>query len=136
MRRLVLFMFFVLVLVLLFFNKNSINTNEIYITGTTMGPIVYNIKYVSKDIRIDKRDIDSLLILFNNIFSTYNPNSYISILNKSKSMETVNPLFLFLLKESKKIYEVTEGAFDPTIGPLVNAWGFGPLKKKSIVSLS
>ena len=55
MRRLVLFMFFVLVLVLLFFNKNSINTNEIYITGTTMGPIVYNIKYVSKDIRIDKR---------------------------------------------------------------------------------
>ena len=90
-----------------------------------MGPIVYNIKYVSKDIRINKRDIDSLLILFNNIFSTYQPNSYISKLNRSKSMKTVNPLFYNLLKESKNIYEATEGAFDPTIGPLVNAWGFG-----------
>ena len=130
MRRLVLFLFFVLVSVLLFFNKNNINKNEIYITGTTMGPIVYNIKYVSKDIRINKSDIDSLLILFNNIFSTYQPTSYISILNKSKSIEIVNPLFYNLLKESKKIYKATEGAFDPTVGPLVNAWGFGPLKKK------
>ena len=134
MRRLVLFLFFVLASVLLFFNKNNINRNEIYITGTTMGPIVYNIKYVSKDIRINKRDIDSLLILFNNIFSTYQPNSYISTLNKSKSMETVNPLFYNLLTESKNIYEATEGAFDPTIGPLVNAWGFGSLKKKNIPS--
>jgi thiamine biosynthesis lipoprotein len=134
MRRLVLFLFFVLVSVLLFFNKNNINKNEIYITGTTMGPIVYNIKYVSKDIRINKSNIDSLLILFNNIFSTYQPTSYISTLNKSKSMEIVNPLFYNLLKESKKIYEATEGAFDPTIGPLVNAWGFGPLKKKNIPS--
>ena len=99
-----------------------------------MGPIVYNIKYVSKDIRINKSDIDSLLILFNNIFSTYQSTSYISILNKSKSVETVNPLFYNLLKESKKIYEVTEGAFDPTVGPLVNAWGFGPLKQKNIPS--
>ena len=85
MRRLVLFLFFVLVSVLLFFNKNNINRNEIYITGTTIGPIVYNIKYVSKDIWINNSDIDSLLILFNNIFSTYHPNSYISTLNKSKS---------------------------------------------------
>ena len=100
MRRLVLFLFFVLVSVFLFFNKNNINKNEIYITGTTMGPIVYNIKYVSKDIRINKSDIDSLLILFNNIFSTYQPTSYISILNKSKSIEIVNPLFYNLLNLS------------------------------------
>ena len=134
MRRLVLFLFFVLLSVFLFFNKNNIDRDEIYITGTTMGTLFYNIKYVSKDIRINKSDIDSLLILFNNIFSTYQPNSYISILNKSKSIETVNPLFYDLLKESKKIYKVTEGAFDPTIGPLVNVWGFGPLKKKNIPS--
>ena len=82
MRRLVLFLFFVFLSVFLFINKNNINKNEIYITGTTMGSIVYNIKYVSKDIRIDKSDIDSLLILFNNIFSTYQPNSYISKLNR------------------------------------------------------
>ena len=49
-------------------------------------------------------------------------------------METVNPLFYNLLTESKNIYEATEGAFDPTIGPLVNAWGFGSLKKKNIPS--
>ena len=104
MRRLVLFLFFVLVSVFLFFNKNNINKNEIYITGTTMGPIVYNIKYVSKDIRINKSDIDSLLILFNNIFSTYQSTSYISILNKSKSVETQSYISRFLAEAFRQAH--------------------------------
>jgi thiamine biosynthesis lipoprotein len=37
-----------------------------------------------------------------------------------------SPFFLPVLKESKEIYESTGGAFDPTVGPLVNLWGFGP----------
>ena len=35
-------------------------------------------------------------------------------------------MFYPVLQRSKEIYEHTSGAFDPTVGPLVNAWGFGP----------
>ena len=126
MRSSVLFLFFVFIIILLLTKINIKNEHEISLMGLTMGPIVYNVKYISEDSIIDKNEIDSLLISFNNIFSTYIPDSYISVLNKSKSIDTINPYFYFLLKESKKIYKISEGAFDPTIGPLVNVWGFGP----------
>jgi FAD:protein FMN transferase len=126
MRSSVLFLFFVFITMLLLIKANIKNDKEISLSGLTMGSIVYNIKYISEDSIIDKNEVDSLLISFNNIFSTYIPDSYISVLNKSKSIDTINPYFYFLLKESKKIYRITEGAFDPTIGPLINAWGFGP----------
>ena len=126
MRSSVLFLFFVFITILLLTKANIKNDNEISLSGLTMGSIAYNIKYISEDSIIDKNEVDSLLISFNNIFSTYIPDSYISVLNNSKSIDTINPYFYFLLKESKKIYRITEGAFDPTIGPLINAWGFGP----------
>lgn len=126
MRSSVLFLFFVFIIILLLTKINIKNEHEISLMGLTMGPIVYNIKYISEDSIIDKNEIDSLLISFNNIFSTYIPDSYISVLNRSKSMDTINPYFHFLLDASKKIHKISEGAFDPTIGPLINAWGFGP----------
>jgi thiamine biosynthesis lipoprotein len=36
-----------------------------------------------------------------------------------------------VLQKSKEIFDLTDGAFDPTVGPLVNAWGFGPGKENN-----
>ena len=57
--------------------------------------------------------------------STYIPNSDISKLNRNETVE-VDEHFINVFNASKDIYRKTEGAFDPTIGAVVNAWSFGP----------
>ncbi len=60
--------------------------------------------------------------------STYIPTSKISQINSNKSVE-VDHHFIKVFKVSKRIYNETNGAFDPTIGAVVNAWDFGPQGK-------
>src|SRR5690606_20352234 len=56
----------------------------------------------------------------------YIPDSELSKFNRSDSLEYGLPYMLPVLQKSKEVYLESEGAFDPTVGPLVNAWGFGP----------
>lgn len=98
-------------------------------TGTTMGPIKYSIKYFDKEKRNFKPAVDSLLQAFNASLSTYIPGSEISRFNTGTAHQFTSPYFYPVLVNSKKIFEITQGAFDPTVMPLVNAWGFGPDKK-------
>ena len=99
------------------------------ISGMTMGTIGYNVKYFSKDGLDYGSQIDSLLKVWNQSLSTYIPNSEISRFNADSSCFFFESrYFLPVLIESKKIFDVSEGAFDPTIGSIVNAWGFGPDK--------
>lgn len=78
------------------------------------------------------KQIDSLFHLVNKSLSTYIPNSDISKINKGDTTIVVDHYFTEVFKKSNKIYIETEGVFDPTIGVLVNAWGFGPTKPKTI----
>ena len=126
MRRIIMFIVFVTFLYLLFFQEKG--NQEFSITGFTMGNITYNVKYISSKKLVNKTEIDSILIKFNQTFSTYIPTSEISTINNSSGTIEISPEFYFLLKESKMIYDKTNGYFDPTIGPIVNAWGFGPDK--------
>ena len=96
--------------------------------GTTMGTIPYNVKYFDDQDRILKSQIDSLLRLFNQSLSTYIPDSEISTFNRDSLFQFKLPYFREVLVSSSKIFSDTEGAFDPTVMPLVNAWGFGPQK--------
>ncbi len=98
-----------------------------YITGTTMGVIQYNIKYLDPQDRVLKAQVDSLLYKFNMELSVYEMRSTLTKINADTSGEfNYKADYLFpVLEISKKVYEETEGAFDPTVGPLVNAWGFG-----------
>jgi len=75
---------------------------------------------------------DSLFYVINKSMSTYIENSDISKINRNEAVE-VDEHFTNVFKTSKTIYDVTSGAFDPTIGAVVNAWDFGPEGK--IVSL-
>ena len=61
------------------------------------------------------------------VFSTWRPDSQVSRFNAREGEEwfAVSPDFLDVLKEAVKVSELTGGAFDPTVGPLVELWGFG-----------
>jgi len=74
-----------------------------------------------------KNEIDSLLVLVNKEINTYDPTSEISVFNKSKTGARFS--FFAPLNIAKEVYDASGGAFDPTVMPLVNAWGFGPQKK-------
>lgn len=103
----------------------EITTGKVTLAGNTMGTS-YRIVYLDNQERDFKNEIDSVLVLFNQSLSTYIPDSELSVFNKSDSLVFESPYFLPVLEASKLIFEKTAGAFDPTVGPLVNLWGFGP----------
>jgi thiamine biosynthesis lipoprotein len=99
--------------------------------GQTMGTIAYNVKYIDAGGKNLKASTDSLLIAFNQSLSTYIPDSEISTFNQGTLFPFETEHFYKVLASSKEVYEATNGAFDPTVGPLVNAWGFGPEGRKT-----
>ena len=70
----------------------------------------------------------------NQIFSTYIPESQISRFNEGDTERwvEVDIDFVTVVTEAQKISELTDGAFDPTVGPLVEEWGFGNRQRDSI----
>ncbi|MEO9965680.1 MAG: FAD:protein FMN transferase [Reichenbachiella sp.] len=106
-----------------------------HLTGTTMGTIPYSIKYMAPEQSMYKTEVDSILVAFNQSLSTYISDSEISRFNINDSLAYESSLLYPVLKLSREIFENTQGAYDPTIGPLVNAWGFGPEKKSTLDSV-
>jgi FAD:protein FMN transferase len=95
------------------------------IQGEAQGS-TYSIKYIANAELVSKTQIDSLLLAFDMSLSTYRPDSKISKLNAGDSTIVVDEMFVETFKASSQIYKETNGLFDPTIGVLVNAYGFGP----------
>jgi thiamine biosynthesis lipoprotein len=60
------------------------------------------------------------------LLSNHNPASELSALNKeaSRSLVRVSDELLDFVLQCRALYDATESAFDPTVGPLVRAWGF------------
>ncbi len=98
---------------------------NIKLSGTVFGTS-YSIIYDSK-VNYETQ-FDSLFYVINKSMSTYQANSDISKLNRNES-NVVDDHFIKVYETSKTIYKATEGAFDPTIGAVVNAWDFGPEEK-------
>ncbi|MED5475220.1 MAG: FAD:protein FMN transferase [Candidatus Neomarinimicrobiota bacterium] len=100
--------------------------------GTT-----YNIKISksikSNEVKILKYKIDSLLLDINMMFSTYIDSSEISRFNKADKKLVISQQFIDLFNRSKEIYDETDGAFDPSVQPLVNLWGFGNQGKVNLI---
>ena len=94
--------------------------------GRTMGPIIYNVKYFDEQSRDFSAQVDSLLQNFNQSLNTYIPESEISRFNRDSLFYFERPYFYESLVKTKELFKITGGAFDPTIMPLVNLWGFGP----------
>ncbi len=88
---------------------------------------VYSITYqhtddLHKDILKALQEVDSSLSMFNK-------ESTISKINRNEAA-TLDKPFLYLFSKAMDISEATDGAFDITVAPLVNAWGFGFKEQK------
>lgn len=93
----------------------------------------YHIVYESPEANDFHTEIDTLLKDLNMIFSTYEKESVISKVNRNEEVE-LDSVFTKAFDQSMKISELSDGAFDITCGPLVNAWGFGPEERKKMTS--
>lgn len=71
--------------------------------------------------------VDSLLVLINNVMSVHDPESEISRFNDFRSTDwfAVSAELLFVVEKSLQVSEESEGAFDITVSPLIDLWGFG-----------
>ncbi|MBT8291334.1 MAG: FAD:protein FMN transferase [Muriicola sp.] len=107
----------------------SCDKEERWIKNTELGEALgttYSIIYISKDTLNLQRQIDSVFSVVNQSMSTYIPGSDISRINRGDSTVVVDEMFREVLALSRDVYRTTNGYFDPTVGILVNAWGFGP----------
>tara|TARA_B100000519_G_C14202678_1_gene418700 strand:- start:455 stop:1420 length:966 start_codon:yes stop_codon:yes gene_type:complete len=92
----------------------------------------YTVKYIGSKLNETRgqvqKKIDHLLVDINQEMSTYIPDSEISQLNKNQSVDWIklSPRLFTVLATAKLVSDLSNGAFDVTIGPLVNLWGFGP----------
>lgn len=83
---------------------------------------VYHITYQSTEEL--KPSIDKTLKQFNNSLSPFDSTSVISKVNRNEEIE-LDDYFTTVFNRSMEISNLTHGAFDITVSPLINAWGFG-----------
>lgn len=91
--------------------------------GTT-----YNIQFYSSSGINAQKGIDSVLNVINRSVSTYMPDSDISKINAGDSTIVIDEIFRDVYILSEQVYNESEGYFDPTVGVLRNAYGFGDVK--------
>ena len=80
-------------------------------------------------------EIDQLLAAINQSMSTYDENSELSRFNNYPETDWVeiSQDLLTVLQSAQDVSKLSTGAFDMTIGPLVNLWGFGPALPKALI---
>jgi thiamine biosynthesis lipoprotein len=110
--------------------------NEIKISGKTMGTF-YNITVVGDypgGAEQLKYEAEAVLDHLNKELSAFDKNSTISKFNNSQSIEPmeVSQTVVDIIIPTLRVSNMINGATDITVGPLVNAWGFGPDKFKKI----
>lgn len=92
--------------------------NQGGIFGTTYSFVYEHTENVETEI---KAELDK----FNKSLSTYDPTSIISRINKGETDVELDFFFIECFNKASEISQVTNGAFDMTVAPVVNAWGFG-----------
>jgi len=123
---------FVYIIILISIVFNSCNPKKLVkISGLAQGT-TYSISYYEKNGKDYKPEIDSILKNFDKSVSIYDSTSLISQVNKSDKPIKVDKYFSDIFNRSCIVSEQTNGAFDITVGPLVNAFGFGSKNKSKI----
>lgn len=100
------------------------------LSGETMGT-TWSAQFVEAadtDVSGLRQELEAALEKVNAQMSTYREDSDISRFNQAATGESVAlpPEFTVVLMAALELAQATDGAFDPTVGPLVNLWGFGP----------
>ncbi|MBN2272976.1 MAG: FAD:protein FMN transferase [Bacteroidales bacterium] len=108
----------------IFVTQRNTRGQYIKLAGLTQGTS-YHITYQSRRGRNLQRQIDSLLTDFDRSLSIYLPTSVVSKINRNESDVEADEKLITVLNKAFEVNETTGGAFDITVAPLVNAWGFG-----------
>jgi len=127
-RKFLFVLFFALTLVAC----NGRHTPNAYqLSGNTMGTS-YNITIVGEEL-VRPEIIDTALEDIENTMSTYRMDSELMQLNEApiNTWINVSQSLYEVLQISEEISLLSNGAFDITVAPLVNLWGFGPIKRES-----
>jgi len=94
--------------------------------GTT-----YHITYELPEMTDLQPSIDSILNAFDFSLSSYDTNSVLSKINRNEDV-IVDEMFAVVFKKSYEVFTASDGIFDITVMPLVNAWGFGPGTRENV----
>ncbi|GBC63254.1 FAD:protein FMN transferase [Desulfonema ishimotonii] len=126
MRKLMLLIFFFLLLPVS--GYGAAEKQQVLLQGRTMGTTWHITVVTSGDTDALKQKIDRRLTEINRSMSTYDKTSEISRFNRLKNTGekfSVTEDFLQVMTVAKTLHGLTDGAWDGTIGPLINLWGFG-----------
>ncbi|WP_245917612.1 FAD:protein FMN transferase [Aureitalea marina] len=99
--------------------------------GTT-----YAIQYYSLEPTVSMTGVDSVIQMVNNSVSTYIPDSDISRINAGDSTVVADQIFAEVFQLSEQVFKESNGYFDPTIGVLRNAYGFGDVSPLEVIDES
>lgn len=112
-------------------------SREVLIQGQTMGT-TYSVKYVdngSVEEALLVKKIAQVLEHLDSSMSTYQKSSELNALNDAavgKAVPVSAEMWQVLLI-AERVFQTTAGAFDPTVGPLVDLWGFGPIDTDDVI---
>ena len=115
------------------FSLTAVNTPDPF-SGPTMGT-TYNVQVVDLPASVDAeslhKEIQTRLNEIDARMSTYREDSELSRLNRAEANQWINVSeeLAGVLNEAIHVGDLTSGAFDVTVGPLVNLWSFGPDKE-------
>ncbi len=104
----------------------------VYIEGNAFAT-TYHIVYKDNAKPITKAQIDTVLDAINRSLSVYDSTSTTSLINSNKSKE-VDSVFIKAYHICKLVADSSRGAFDITVAPLINSWGFGSKRRQNITS--
>ena len=123
---------FLLTFIFIFcFAKEDKPIRPFRISGFAQGTS-YQITYYSADSVVSRKQTDSIFVKIDSSLSIYKPYSLISQFNSSPSGIPVDAMLPDVVKKSLHIHKKTKGAFDITVQPLVQAWGFGAKRISSV----
>ena len=107
---------------------------SIRITGEAQGT-TYAITYLSANNISYKEGVDSILKAIDLSLSTYHPQSIISRINQNQTGVLADHHFTAVFNKAAEVSALTEGVFDVTVAPLINAYGFGFTKRLQVDSM-
>jgi len=128
---------FIVIALLCLMPAGCTDRRETVFTGRTMGT-TYSVKLVTgylQPVSGLQSQIDKRLDEINQSMSTYREDSEISRFNRLATAGEkfrVSPDFMRVMQMAKKVFTITDGAWDGTIKPLVDLWGFGSEGKKAV----
>ena len=110
---------------------SSCKKNEVHQFGGEVFGTYFAISYVGEENPGLTNQVDSLLQNINKLYSIFDSSSLVSKINRNEPY-VPNDAFASMVRDAREISGNTSGAFDITVGPLVNLWGFGNEKGDTV----